>query len=937
MIKLCFIIFIIILILYYFKKLIFKGGRFNFKCLKNESAKDYVYLTLLPQLRRIYAKSLKSNTKKFTNIINQKLFNLTFNDYSINNLKKTDYIIHFLFTTSGQSSLNNSKSLFEDLRTYVNTKYNELVGIYGGKMNHKGGLIKNILNRKQYKKLCIIFSKVDLDIIERNIEGKNTIYKIQFKKELTDIKINFNKQIDNIITKINSNEPILEKVDYIKQTLNRLYKPIFNKYYLLDTFGLYNNTLQKTGSFPPNYNFIFHMDYIKNLEEDTTEPYYNIKNISKLNVPNDYKFSDLDSSYNFYMTPTFNDSYNSALYLDSEFQSYILYYPNKNDSKARTMFYNNNISHKSIIKINNLIFTLDNIIYDNNGPIKFNINKNSITYDLFNQDIIKTYYYYKNEKARFINKDFKDYEFYNFISNRSSFSFIKLYTRPIIVNRFIGTRVLTNLIAIYMYNSLFNELLPLISNNKTNQVKYYDYFKVIKVPQSHNEELYKNTSEIDKEIISIASRAGIRDFNVATTPGNLFIFRDLSQINNELFNNYDFIKYNYYDSLLGSSDYNYIVKLRNRTNYTTQKHSFEIDNDLSKIGRLSYYFVRSLQLYDKGYLLTNLNKTRPTSELFSDVEESEEFLKIFLDQNKINKIIDCMLRYHKSIYNKIPVLSGYTQDNYNKLYSFNEDIFKNNKEYKIISLLFNDRTPTLSYQSSNMRRKYRDAYDSNSGLGLGEILVKSKNYHELLKEFNELKLLSKFFKNYKRADYDGNLVYYWPPESQSNYSFITPYLGSDKMPHDILMIIIDTYLVILDKIWFADEKLANEILDFINNVIYYYIDLCFKKNKYCGKEETLIAIGVFLRVREITNAKEFSKKYGECIIFFKDFYEKGIDKKMKLLYTKYNSLQNKTNLTGKKLNIENHKFTLGRVGTGKYTNLVFSSKDDYLLSLYKIE
>ena len=43
------------------------------------------------------------------------------------------------------------------------------------------------------------------------------------------------------------------------------------------------------------------------------------------------------------------------------------------------------------------------------------------------------------------------------------------------------------------------------------------------------------------------------------------------------------------------------------------------------------------------------------------------------------------------------------------------------------------------------------------------------------------------------------------------------------------MLIIDNYLII-DKIWFADEKLGNEILDFINNCIFYYVDKCFEKN-----------------------------------------------------------------------------------------------------------
>ena len=106
------------------------------------------------------------------------------------------------------------------------------------------------------------------------------------------------------------------------------------------------------------------------------------------------------------------------------------------------------------------------------------------------------------------------------------------------------------------------------------------------------------------------------------------------------------------------------------------------------------------------------------------------------------------------------------------------------------------------------------------------------------------------------------------------------------------MLIIDNYLIIIDKIWFADEKLGNEILDFINNCIFYYVDKCFEKNFYCGPEYNLEDRN---NSRMITSASEFSKNYSSYIIFFKDFYEKGIDKKMKLLYTKYNSLENKKN------------------------------------------
>ena len=395
MIKICFIIFITILILYYYKNLIFKGG-FNFKCSTDKSSKDYVYSTLLPNFRRIHAKTLKSVNQKFINIINEKLYNLTFNDYSINNLKNNDYIIHFLFTTSGQSSLNNSISLFEELKTYINTKYNELVGIYGGKINnhYKGGLLKNMLSKKQYKKICIKFSKIDLNSLENLIEKKNIFIKKNFKTELIDIKINYDKQIDNIITKINSNESILQKLDYIKQTLNNLYKPIISKDYFNNFYGKINSNLTQKFDFPTNYSYIFHMDYIKNLEEHSTGLYYNIKNITNRKVPDDYNFSNLDNSYNFYITSV-NDSYNSALYLNSN-KSYILYYPNENNPKARTMFDNVNITHKNIIKINNLIFTLDSVIFNDNGPIKFNIDINSIKYDLFNHDIIKTLYYHKH-------------------------------------------------------------------------------------------------------------------------------------------------------------------------------------------------------------------------------------------------------------------------------------------------------------------------------------------------------------------------------------------------------------------------------------------------------------------------------------------------------------------------------------------------------------
>ena len=65
---------------------------------------------------------------------------------------------------------------------------------------------------------------------------------------------------------------------------------------------------------------------------------------------------------------------------------------------------------------------------------------------------------------------------------------------------------------------------------------------------------------------------------------------------------------------------------------------------------------------------------------------------------------------------------------------------------------------------------------------------------------------------------------------------------------------------------------------------------------------------------------------------------------MKLLYTKYNSLENKKNFSNKKLNIENIKFC-DRIKwnihdtnwNNNYTNLCkLSTKEDYTKNLFKI-
>ena len=321
-----------------------------------------------------------------------------------------------------------------------------------------------------------------------------------------------------------------------------------------------------------------------------------------------------------------------------------------------------------------------------------------------------------------------------------------------------------------MYRSFFSDLLPLISNKRT-PVSYFDYFKVIKVPTESETELNNNTSLVDKNIIGIAKKTGIKGFYIGTNPGDLFIFRDYTQINNEVFKDYRFVKYNYYDAIISTngttSHTNY---LKNRNNYTTQLHSYEVDgNNLWRVwdSDISYKF---LTLFDEGYLSNLLNR-QPRPSLVYTAEQQEIFdnylKKTFLDKNKINKIINIMFKFFKSIYNKISLAEPNSNDrnffnsnlNVDRRQFFFGEIFKNIKKYKIISLLINDETSTKRTESMSIRSNYKNAYDSNSGLGLGEALVNSKDYR-LLKEFNELKILCEVHHFLVLRNHTGVLYWY---------------------------------------------------------------------------------------------------------------------------------------------------------------------------------
>ena len=128
-----------------------------------------------------------------------------------------------------------------------------------------------------------------------------------------------------------------------------------------------------------------------------------------------------------------------------------------------------------------------------------------------------------------------------------------------------------------------------------------------------------------------------------------------------------------------------------------------------------------------------------------------------------------MFKFFKSIYNKIHPEPNSNDRNFfnsnlnvDRRQFFFGEIFKNIKKYKIISLLINDETSTKRTESMSIRSNYKNAYDSNSGLGLGEALVNSKDYHELLKEFNELKILCEVHHFLVLRNHTG--VLYWPPE-----------------------------------------------------------------------------------------------------------------------------------------------------------------------------
>lgn len=784
-------------------------------------------------------------------------------------------------------------TLLDNFKTKINNKYNELVSKI---KKHIGG--SNII-----QKYCSMIKKLEtnktLNIIDK--------YSNNYSKQLKNLKIihdNFNTKIKLIMETgfINSNE--------LRELISNLYikTPISVKN-LIRYYNNSNESLSNKYNLPNNYKYIFNLEYIKDLYISGQNTILLRNNTGTYQYPSDYKFNTNNNYLNFYLTTSHAFYNNAALYIEDD-KAYILYHPDDSNPKSRTMFNSNTstvIQNKKFIKLNHFIFEIQTIHYHPVNPIKFDIKYSNIKFNPVNFDYLLTNIYSEQSRYLTIIETIQNnlYIFHNtndkndtIISDTlwGQYASYEPHFRKISGNNI--TEYLEFLLNFLLYDNLYKDIYKVIDTNKQSR-SFYDNIYVFGTAEERKKNSNENKTKYDE----------LKDKFISHGEGIVYsgVFKVQSDINSNFFNDDYFVKLDRTYHMISYFDMPYLLGYNYKINDDNKKINIKSDYFHNFI--LKKYRTNFAQFYllDKSILKYILeNNLFESSSSYHSTKVKSSIINIFniliYNKDKVKNITKNIARVIKS-WAKIfidyytHILENETQkkkfiDIYN---SYN---IPSIKEYELILLLKNYTTDRFGGGEVNLNNIAKQIIEST----------------KLKKELTELVEVCSVMRDIDYAFRYGKI------KSKLNLSAKFKDILSSKRKSGCANYVTLSYLLILKKIWFADEDLAKKILKPIND----YLGHIFEQ-KTTSKSNSI---------------KLYSTAYSHKLqlnLLFNDISENLI-----LLYNKYKL--NPVNTTGKTLNLESVLFKFNHSGMTR--NLIVDTNDfsvdsnkipNFTLKKFKIE
>lgn len=771
----------------------------------------------------------------FTNYINQELINLTNNDFDNLSEQDDNSIYYYLKPNNiigGMSNNNKLHNILVTFKTKINNKFDEFKMQLNQKMS--GGSVDKLIG------MCFMIKKL--------YKNKSTvkIFKDYVNKDTVSVLDNLSKVYDDFINKINliiddSNlKSSITTSEQLNQLLNNLY--IYESTFSLDNFIYYYNNhatiLSEISALPPNYKYAFNLDYVKSsftIQNNNTNSKY----------PPNYKYND--NYFNFILRTNNTLTYNSALYIDSQ-EAYILYKPDSNIPKARTMFEESS-TNKSFIKLNNFIFQIKDIIYNSTEHIRFNIKLDNFKINLFNIDTLKNLKYYQIEFRNIIKDELttglsilpqsnhKGYIYSHLMYNSELHTNTSIFKESYSNHDNILEFILEFLLNYTLYNDLYKDVYKNVSTNKQAK-SFYDNIYYIHPMLTTDYPLSSYAGEINdakyrtiKSVFSEQYYAKWYSYHPNTIPLNKGIIKWDADINSHIFNKNEPVVLGMFHYMIGLQDLQrYVDKSHEDTNITLFKNYFKLDRyepfwkyggRVNTTNTKFHQFIMKhaprnfsqFYLYETDYIkyildLFNSNNqlgffydksTATNEEKTHKIECAKRVFNLLLDKTKIKKLSINLLRVFKTTSFKRK--EKYNLDNP----SINNNIYENiQKGYD------SPKLEMFEIISSLFKKHDDDVYEYDT------LIDKIIDSPELIIELNELKELTSFLKDFSEIC---DNYFKIKIDTSNNYEIKFRDLITRKTDSVCVDYVATSYLILLQQIWFADTDLTNKILDPINDYL----------------------------------------------------------------------------------------------------------------------
>lgn len=822
-------------------------------------------------MKRIFDISYKSI---FTNYINQELINLTNNDFDNSSENNNNSIYYYLKPNNsidGMSNNNKLHNILVNFKTKINNKLNELKTQLNQKMS--GGSVDKLIG------MCFMIKK-----LHKN-QSTVKIFKDYVNKNIVSALDNLSTVYDDFINKINliiddSNlKSSITTSEQLNQLLNNLY--IYESTFSLDKFIYYYNNhtvyISDVSDLPPNYKYAFNLDYVKNIVSSASSFTIQNNNTNSKYPPN-YKYND--NYFNFILRTNNTLTYNSALYIDSQ-EAYILYKPDSNIPKARTMFEESS-TNKSFLKLNNFIFEIKDIIYNSTEHIRFNIKLDNFKINLFNIDTLKNLKYYQIEFRTIIrDKLTNDLSILpqsyhkGYIYSHLMYNSEELYTNRSIFKESYSNHdnilefILEFLLNYTLYNDLYKDVYKNVSTNKQARSFYDNIYYIHPLSTNDYNGIYSGEMEEDPKYKTLnfmfTLYSSTSTYHTNVPPLDKGIIKWDADIDFNIYNKNIPVLLGIFHYMIGLQDLQrYVDKRHEDTDMTEFENNFKLDryepfeNSLGYVNTTNTKFHQFIMkhaprnfsqfyLYETDYIkyildLFNSNNqlgffydksTATNEEKTQKIECAKRVFNLLLDKTKIKKLSINLLRVFKTTSFKLNKSREEVNPNWNPYVGIQKGYDSPKLEmYEIISSLFKNHDDDV-YEYDTLIDKIIDSPDSP----------------KLITELSELIELTSFLKDFSEIC---DNYFKIKIDTTNNYEIKFRNLITRKKDSACVDYVATSYLILLQQIWFADIDLTNKILDPIND---YLNPSTFtdndKKNKYLYLSEYSRRLQINLIVNDV--------------------------------------------------------------------------------------